>query len=132
MIEAPHALPRSSFPADFEIPDDCWIQAGMQGFRPLGRAYCACAAATPIPLREIEPPFRLPEYPLDRGGFDRARLISLLSGIAAGADIQPVPVIELVRCEFPPAPFRYRVRDGMHRFYASVAAGFECLPVLIS
>jgi hypothetical protein len=22
----------------------------------------------------------------------------------------------------------YRVRDGFHRFYASIAAGFECLP----
>ena len=28
-------------------------------------------------------------------------------------------------------PFRYRVRNGFHRFYASVAAGFECLPTII-
>jgi hypothetical protein len=30
--------------------------------------------------------------------------------------------------EFPPASYAYRVRDGVHRFYASVAAGFTHLP----
>ena len=119
-------------PAEFEIPDEWWIEAGMAGFTPSAPAYLSTATTThTIPLRQIEPPARHPEHPLSWRGFDRARLISLLTGIPKGAEIEPVPVVELPAAEFPPSPFRYRVRDGYHRFYASVAAGFECLPVVM-
>jgi hypothetical protein len=69
---------------------------------------------------------------MDWCGFDRARLISVLKGITMGDEIEPVPLIELPTSDFPPAPYRYRVRNGYHRFYASIAAGFECLPAVIA
>jgi hypothetical protein len=119
-------------PAEFEIPDEWWFEAGMADFVPLGPAYRSIAAATLIPLRAIEPPFRFPESPLDWHGFDRVRLICILSGFVKGDEIKPVPVVELPPADVPPAPFRYRVRDGVHRFYASVAAGFQCLPAVVS
>ncbi len=84
-----------------------------------------------VPLREIEPPIT-PWTPKDWCGFDHDRLVRILNDIATGVEIEPVPLVELPAQDFPPALYRYRVRDGFHRFYASVAAGFECLPAVIS
>jgi hypothetical protein len=125
-------FPLPLLPAEFELPDEWWVEAGLMGFTSRGRAYGSTAIAVLVPLREIEPPPRNPERPLSWRGFDRARMISVLVDIATGAEIAPVSVVRLPEVEFPPSPYRYRVRDGFHRFYASVAAGFECLPVVIS
>ena len=48
----------------------------------------------------------------------------------SGAMIQPVPVTEIPFIDLDPSPYRFRVHDGFHRFYASVAAGFEALPTV--
>ena len=119
-----------SLPAEFEIPDEWWAEAGMTGFVPSGPAYHSTAAATHVVrLRDMEPPFRFPEHPLDWRGFSHVRLVSILRGIAAGIEIEPVSLVELPPSDVPPAPFRYRVRNGLHRFYASIAAGFDHLPL---
>jgi hypothetical protein len=119
-------------PTEFEIPSGWWAEAGMPGFTPLALSYRSTASAVIIPLREIEPLPRSPEHPRDWRGFDRGRMISVLNGIATGAEIEPVPVVELPYADFPQSPYLYRIYNGFHRFYASVAAGFECLPVVIS
>jgi hypothetical protein len=102
----------------------------MDGFIRTASAYRSTATAAAVPLREIEPPYRVPAK--DWRGFDRGRLVSVLNGIATGAEIEPVPLLKLLSSDFPAAPYRYRVRNGFHRFYASIAAGFECLPAQIS
>jgi hypothetical protein len=124
-------FPLPLLPAEFEIPDEWWVEAGMVGAMLAGRAYRSTANATLVPLRVIEPPCRMPENALDWRGFNRDRLISILNGIATGAILEPVSLRELPPAEFPPAPFCYRVRDGFHRFYASIASGFECLPAVL-
>jgi hypothetical protein len=118
-------------PAEFEIPDAWWADAGMTAFCPGAPSYRSTPDAIVVPLREIEPPFRNPEGMLDWYGFDRSRMIRVLSWMATGAEIQPVPVVALPPADDPAAPFAYRVCNGFHRFYASVAAGFEMLPVVI-
>ena len=122
-------FPMPNHPCDFEIPDDWLAEAGMDGFIRKRSAYQSLAGARLVPLVEIEPPKRNPAVVKDWRGFDRARMVSVLKGIAIGAEIPPVPLLELPTgtCPFP-APYRCRVKDGFHRFYASVAAGFECLP----
>ena len=46
-------------PAEFEIPDDWWIEAGMSNFTPDTLTYRSTAEAThTVALRDIEPPFR--------------------------------------------------------------------------
>jgi hypothetical protein len=122
--------PMPNYPCDFEIPDGWLREAGMDGFNRTASAYRSTTAAVPVELREIEPPYRVPE--LDWHGFDHGRLISILKGIATGAEIEPVPLLKLPSGDFPAAPYRYRVRNGFHRFYASIAAGFEYLPAVIS
>jgi hypothetical protein len=122
--------PMPNYPCEFEIPDGWLHEAGMDGFTRSAPAYHSTTTAVPVSLREIEPPYRTPEK--DWRGFDRARLISVLTGIATGAEIEPVPLLKLPPGDFPAPPYRYRVRNGFHRFYASIAAGFECLPAEIS
>jgi len=47
------------------------------------------------------------------------------------AEIAPVALLELPVFEFAPNTYRFRVRNGFHRFYASIVAGFECLAAVI-
>jgi hypothetical protein len=121
------------FPAEFEIPDEWWTESGMDGFRPSGTAYRSAMKACSIQLRQIEPPFRSLQRPLDFHGFDRARLLDVLTGIANRSEIPPVPLRELPRPDqYFRLPYQYQLFDGFLRFYASVAAGFECIPATIS
>jgi hypothetical protein len=118
-------------PAEFEIPDSWWADAGMTAFCPGAQSYRSTPNAIVVPLREIEPPFRNPDGVRDWNGFDRSRMIRVLGWMATGAEIEPVPVVALPPADDPAAPFAYCVCNGFHRFYASVAAGFEMLPVVI-
>jgi hypothetical protein len=127
--------PMPNFPCEFEIPDDWLAEAGMREFKPYDSAYrwTACSlvpdvAVQLIPLAEVEPPRRLLTVPMDRRGFDRGRLVSILRGFVDGDAIEAVPLFEPPQIEFAPVPYRYRVRNGYHRFYASIAAGFGSLP----
>ena len=99
---------------------------------PTNQAYRATAGATLIRLCDIEPPFRSLTCPLDFHGLGRERLIRILKGIVADDEIEPVAVLILPPLpEISKPPFKYRVLDGWHRFYASVAAGFKYLPVSV-
>ena len=118
-------------PAEFEIPDSWWAEAGMTAFRANERGYQSSAEAALVLLRTVEPPLRNPGVLLDWQGFDRERMIRVLSAMATGAEMPPVPVVALLPAADPAGPFTWRVCDGFHRFYASVAAGFEMLPVEI-
>jgi hypothetical protein len=116
-------------PADLEIPDDWLAEAGMANFARTSISYLSAAAAVLVPLRSIEPPFRNPAVTKDWRGFERARLVSVMRGIVAGAQIDPVPLLRLPNeISGHRSPFEYRVLDGYHRFYASIVAGFESLP----
>jgi hypothetical protein len=124
-----YAMP--NFPCELEIPDDWLAEAGAIGFVPTTRAYRSSSDAVLVPLTDIEPPYRVLKVAKDWRGFDRSRFISVLKGIVTAAEIEPVPLLELPTCEFGPNTYRFRVRDGFHRFYASMVAGFECLTATI-
>lgn len=118
-----------NYPCEFEIPDSWLAEAGMNGFSPTESAFCSSVDAVLVPLTEVEPPMRRPTTLKDWRGFDHDRLLRILKGFVEGDEIPWVPLLELPHVsEFTPRPYRYRVRDGYHRYYASVAAGFECLP----
>jgi hypothetical protein len=53
--------PMPNYPCEFEIPDTWANEAGMDGFTRTAPAYRSTAAGVSVPLREIEPPYRLPE-----------------------------------------------------------------------
>lgn len=127
-------FPMPRLPYEFEIPDDWLKEVGIRNFNPTTEAYRSTNEATIVGIRDIAPPSRLPEYPLDGGGFGRCRLIGMLKKIVNGEDnIPPVRLIDLDDNQwiYPP-PYRYLLEDGTHRFFASVIAGFKGLPAVIT
>jgi hypothetical protein len=124
--------PMPNFPCEFEIPD-CWLaEAGMKGFTPSAPSFRSSPDAVLVPLIEIVPPPRSTTTPKDCRGFDRSRLVRILRGFVNGDEIEAVPLFVIPEVDYAPYRYRYRTRDGHHRFYASVAAGFEYLPGSIS
>jgi hypothetical protein len=106
-----------------EIPPEWLSDAGLQHFVTTGLSFRCTAPHVLIPLSHIERVVR--SLPLDGNGFCRERMMRLLVGIHDCDDIvPPVPVepIELSQCRM------YRLRDGTHRFYASLTLGFSHLP----
>ena len=102
-------------------------------FHPADFCFPACRPSLTtdnwVALDDIEPPFRLPSKPLDWRGFDPTRVVSILHGFVANEAIPPIdllilPTLNDISCQ----PFTYRMLAGVHRFHASMAAGFEFLP----
>lgn len=118
---------RFAKPIEFEIPLGWWLKSGISGFRPNSNAYASTDNSewptAIIRISEIVPPRRADGV----RWFDQNRMTAILKCLAKGVPIPPIEVHEL------PAPnaCRYGLRDGFHRFFASAAAGFECVPVEI-
>jgi len=116
-------------PAEFEIPDAWWTEAGMTTFRPLAPSYRSTPDAVAMPLREVEPPFRNPEVIRDWRGFDRARMIRVLSGMATGAEMPPVPVVAFRRPPMtPPHPSPGACATGFTGSMRRSRQGLKCCP----
>jgi len=118
-------------PCDFEVPDEWLIEAGGESFLPTTPAYASPTDAVLVDLNAIEPPYRVAQVQKDWRGFDRIPLVSVFRGMALGAKFEPVPLRPLPEEDFPPAPYRFRVRDGFDRFYASIALGFVSIPAAV-
>jgi hypothetical protein len=121
-----------NFPCEFEIPDDWLAEFGKNGFPANANAYRSTPEAVLVALTDVIPPMRKPAYPKDWRGFERERLLALLRRVVADEQIDPVPLFELPASDPTVSlAYRYSVRDGYHRFYASIIAGFSHLPASI-
>jgi len=90
-------------------------------------AFTDAAGVQVIAIAEIEPFTRtLNLQGFSRDGFNQDRMISILSAFVTGAPLPPVEVTENAS-----GTSRYALYNGMHRFYASIAAGFSDLPVIV-
>jgi hypothetical protein len=108
----------------FEIPDEWWHEAGMADFVSRTASYRPAATSRPLimaPLPSIEVPRRTPGLL----GLDRGRTVRALRCIAQGQALPPVPAEELYG-----ERHLFMLRDGFHRYHASVAAGFTHLPLV--
>jgi hypothetical protein len=111
---------------EFEIPDEWCRDASLSSFVRRGKAYPCDPGVELRPLADIGPPVRTPHTKFDHGGLHRDRLVRILRGFAAGDEIPPAMVHRL-----PPGAFALAVREGFHRYYASLAAGYNHLLVNI-
>jgi hypothetical protein len=118
-------VPGSSI--EFEIPDDWWQFCDMEDFRPATTFYLYLqrdAGVQTVPIAEVRPP----ERSAGVVGLHKNRLAPILFAFTSDRCALPaVPVRELADRDH----YRYEVLDGYHRYYASIAAGFTRLPVLI-
>jgi hypothetical protein len=119
----------------FDLDEEWWVAAGMEGWRPLARSYRVAPDRFPnmqeVPLNEIAPVRRQ----LSNGVFNddgetglsaRDRTINILRGFL---DDVPLPPVEIV-AEPAGAMYLYRLKHGAHRFYLSIASGFTHIPVI--
>lgn len=114
----------------FEIPTDWWERAGMLRFvrRIPHYTFTDTGRVRIVPIVEISPFRRSPNLAgYSRDGFEKRRMVSILTAFCTGA---PLPPVEVNECGS--GGFRYVLYDGMHRFYASIAAGYPLLPVVVN
>ena len=107
-----------------------WVEAGMDDFQRETEAYAHSVwpAVQLIALTDIEPPLIGPgRARLTDSGFDYGRMMRILQGIAGR---QVIPPVEVKVKDHQSGEYRYEVHNGWHRFYASVAVGFPCLPTI--
>jgi hypothetical protein len=110
---------------EFKIPDEWeeWlVRSGLAGKSLVNDHFVSNAAEKVLDIREICSPIRNPGVTW----FHEGNMLPILTGIASNESIQAIEV------DRPPqGPLPYRVRDGFHRYYASVLLGFRRIPVKI-
>jgi hypothetical protein len=127
--------------SQFEIPDAWWAASGAAGFVPSQPAYRAqpsiiklseeltsqsgetiqslsCPTQV-VALIYVAPPRRVKP-------FDEKSMIRVLRAMCSGEELPPIEAWRGV-----PGEGRFVPRNGLHRFYASVALGFPMLPVAV-
>jgi hypothetical protein len=123
-------MPKFTVPGsivEFEIPDDWWKFCDMENFRPTTTFYLYSqrdVGVQTVPIAEVRPP----ERHAGVVGFHKNRLAPIL--LALTSDRSALPAVP-VRALAGDDRYRYEVLDGYHRYYATIAAGYTRLPVLI-
>lgn len=109
----------------FEIPDEWWSFVELNSAVPRRSEYYPYWSNDDVqivPLSEIEPPQRV-------GGlapFKKYKLVPVLLAFQSPeCDLPPIQVTEQESSDY-----RFRVMNGFHRFYSSVAAGYSHIPVI--
>ena len=125
IVQLPHP------PLCFEIPDEWWRQGGMVGFHPSSPCYRhkdpVGSQVVECLVKQVAPIIRHPSLQRTFRGFDQERFLRILSGFLCGNAMPPVDVVK--NDPISEEGCCYRLRDGYHRFYGSIAAGFTHLPV---
>jgi len=106
----------------FEIPDGWLLRCGLSVRRPAGDHFRSDFAETVVDIREVTSPVRNPGVIW----FHEDQMLLILTGIALSQNIPPIEVDQPTN-----GPLPYRVRNGLHRYYASVAVGFPQIPVKV-
>lgn len=106
----------------FEIPDEWWAAGAISGLAPSDSHYVCASVYAAVPLEDIEPPLR------DGGKIwfrDRDTVVRLLNGMCEGSELPPIQVWSKEK----KSSARHILRDGFHRFYLSVAIGYNRIPI---
>jgi hypothetical protein len=121
-------LPRGG---EFSLPVEWWTASGIERFERRSESY-RFAPAPDISMVAIEDiaPMKMDErLHLGHGGFSPQRMTDILRAIASNIALPPIEVVERWH-----GPYKYVIGGGLsggvHRFYASVAAGFAHIPIV--
>jgi hypothetical protein len=118
-----------------ELKDKWWTDAEMVGFVPASGAYVVdlsfCKNAEPIlevRISDVGPVHRPVGIFRDSedGISAQERVLRILRGFRLGEAIPPVRLVE----RESGSTHRYKLTDGTHRLYCSLAAGFTHVPAM--
>jgi hypothetical protein len=112
----------------FEIPSAWWTEAAMDHFdRGRDKSYRGRPHLNSqlVLIADIDLP-SLSHRRRSHGPLDRDRMVTVLWSIAEREEICPVTITKTGIGDY-----RYRLYAGVHRFHASVAAGFSHIPALL-
>jgi hypothetical protein len=104
-----------------QIPAEWLTEAGLQNFTPVRSSFRCDVPHELIALTDIEKFVR--SIPIDANGFRRSKMMPVLAGIRDGNSFLPI-YIETA----DPGQRPYRLRDGVHRYYAALTLGFSHVP----
>jgi len=109
----------------FEFSDDLWAEAEMVGFTARTQAYRTRVGAEVfvVKIDHVGPVDRVRRHKLLR---DRSSVLDILQGFRIGDAIPPVEVV----LGKPGYGHQYRLTNGAHRLYCSIAAGFTHIPAV--
>jgi hypothetical protein len=113
-------------PQSMVIPVQWMAEAGVQGFKATRPTFRCDDPHECIALTDIEMPLRKSGYPLDANGLRHGRMVSILVGIR---DDVSLPALYVEQAD--PGQRPYRVREGVHRYHASLTLGFSHVPAEI-
>ena len=119
---SPHMRYVSHDYVEFEIPDTWLVCSGLTGASLAGDHFVLDDAEAVLDIRLVSSPVRKPGVQW----FHQDRMLPILTAFVSNQSLPPVDVDQP-----PQGPLPYRVRDGLHRYYASVAAGFRRIPIRI-
>jgi hypothetical protein len=115
-----------------DLNDEWWAEAGMYSFVAISRAYRSDRKPVEVRIVDIGPvgvqrqSIGIFKDSLDFGISARERVIKILWGFRCGEAIPPVQVVEADAGY----GYKYRLTDGVHRLYLSIAAGFTHIPTI--
>ena len=110
---------------EFEIPDAWLEEAGADIYKLTLDSYkYPTDSVNPVVLMAFDQ-LQAPEREENVTWFIKDRMVSLLKGAVSECAIPPVEV------HLKSNENTYRLRDGFHRFYMSIALGFSKLPVVV-
>lgn len=113
---------------EFDIPDEWWSFAEMQTFEDHGGGYypyspVAADRVQVVSLSSVEPPTRSEGVP----SFKKYKLVPVLFAFQSPeCELPPIAVQRISS----PSQYEFRVLNGYHRFYSSVAVGYSKLPII--
>ncbi|MEY2525609.1 MAG: hypothetical protein QOE73_380, partial [Verrucomicrobiota bacterium] len=113
----------------FEIPDDWWRFTEMERFKPSeGGYYPYCQPKSGlveiVSLSDVEPLRRNKGVAL----FKKYKLVPVLFAFASPECALPPVELNPINSS---GQYRYKVHNGCHRYYASIAAGYTKLPAVV-
>jgi hypothetical protein len=118
---------------DDELLDEWWAEVGMADFIRHSNAYRSTSeqGVFDVCINDVAPVHRNKGVGIFNDSIDncltaRARVIRILRGFKSSDAIPPVVVAD----GKPDDPYRYKLIDGVHRLYCSIAAGFTHIPAV--
>ena len=115
------------------LPDSWWIEAEMVGFVPKSRAFrpnlraAQGLAVFEAKIDAVAPLKRAPGVGVFNDNEEataKERVVRILRGFREEAELPPIHLVKLGH----ETKFRYKIGNGSHRFYCSLAVGFTHVP----